>query len=174
VPPVIGGEERFSIGAPTYQSVMGHTVLPAEWLASQAALKGPLHGAQGELLAQRLAVERTTLNPQCFGDDVAATHKATRAGVLDAASALRAIEAQELHLSQKFPSAPTRLGSAAIYDSGMGLQRAAMSVPSAAASIFPMVEPPAGVWNPSEDSLTALLEKAGMKPPAAAAAEEGA
>jgi len=174
VPPVVVGVEQFTIGPPGYQSRMGRTVLPAEKFASQVEIKA-LRGSEGTLLAARLAAERTSLNPQVFQDDVPTTQLSMRRGICDAASSLRSVEAQESHLAKKFPSAPVRVGNAAVYASG--LQRAAMSTPSAAASIYPMVEPPATylassvyalehmVWKPSDDSLSALLEKAGMAAP---------
>ena len=179
VPPVLIGEERFTIGPPTYHQTPGHTVLSGERLASQAALY-ELRGAAGELAANRLSLERTTLNPQVFGDDVASTHKSMRHATSDAAGQLRAVMVQEAHLGRKFPSAPTRLGPAALYSSG--LQRTMMSLPTAATTMYPNVETaehhfakfpfPYGEWNqkPHKDSLTALLENFQMVPPAEPAA----
>lgn len=122
--------------------------LPAQRLSDQQELQ-LLQGAKGALAAARLAFERTELNPQVFVDDVVPTKMAMRAAVVDAASTIASIAKQEEYLGIKFPAVPTHLGLAPVYSSG--LQRAAMTTPSAAASLYPMIDAPQG------DSLSALL-----------------
>ena len=114
---------------------------PAEgyaWAESLAPLQGDTIDAR--LIAARLALERTTLNPQMFVDDVKPTEKGTRAAVSDAASAFKTAAKQEAKLSAAFPDLPLRIGNAPTYSSG--LQRAAMPTPTAATTLHPMLEPP--------------------------------
>ena len=179
--------ERFTIGPPGYQSLKGFTVLSGESFASQDKLR-PLSAGhyQSSALAGRLAVERNTLNPQQFVDDVASTQQSMRKSIVNAAVSVRSYKEQEVHIGNKFPSAPTRIGSAPkhvaagtaygsapVYSSG--LQRAWMSTPSAAATLWPMVEPSgldkqldaSTVWKPSKHSLFTILQKRSdeLKPP---------
>lgn len=112
--------------------------------------------------AARIALERTTLNPQMFVDDVAPTERSLVLAVSDASVAFKAIKKQEAKLWTAFPDLPLRIGNAPTYSSG--LQRATMPTPTAAATLHPMLEPP------STDSLSALLRK----PPVAAQPDEDA
>ena len=140
----------------------GESVLAAERFADQAEVKA-LQGAESALIAARLARERTNLNPQVFNDDLPRTKEAARAAVVDASGALRAIDRQELKLGRKFPTVPTHLAKAPVYSSQ--LQRTAMPTPSAAASLYPMLE------SPGPDSLSALLLRSRREP--GAEGEEG-
>lgn len=135
----------------------GESVLAAERYADQAEVKA-LQGAESALLKARLARERTNLNPQVFHDDLPRTTAAARAAMVDASAALRSIDRQELKLGRKFPTVPTHLPGthAPVYSSQ--LQRAAMSTPSAASSLYPMLE------SPGPDSLSALLRRPRRQP----------
>ena len=150
MPAVVIKQEQHTTGPPGYQQSAGYTVLPAEHFALQSKLSS-LKGREGALLTARLAVERTNLNPQFFQDDVPPTQTSLRKGIVDAALSISDADTQEAHLRRKFPSAPARLAAAPVYSSG--LQRATMCTPSAAASLYPMLE------QPSEGSLTALLQR---------------
>ena len=68
---------------------------------------------------------------------------------MDAASSIQLIAKQENYLTRKFPVVPTHLGLSPVYSSG--LQQSAMSAPSAAISLYPMLETPKAI------TLSALL-----------------
>jgi hypothetical protein len=127
-----------------------HSVFPAEKYAF-ASSAAELQGGTPDALTTvaRIARERTERNPQMFVDDVAPTLQATRAAVSDAGAAFAAIDAQEAKLTTAFPELPLRIGNAPTYSSG--LQRTAMATPSAAATLYPMLEPPPA------DALSRLL-----------------
>ena len=137
-----------------------NSVFPAEGYGYATSLQ-TLQGGTADALttAARIALERTTRNPQMFNADVVPTEKTTRAAVTDAAAAFKVIAKQEAKLSAAFPDLPLRIGHAPTYSSG--LQRATMVTPTAAASLHPMLEPP------PTDALSAMIRKAGEKPPPA-------
>lgn len=117
-----------------------------------------LQGAEPAAIATTAAIglERLSRNPQLFNDDVAQTQHGQRATIVDAAGAFEKIDVQEARLAEAFPDLPLRIGNAPTYSSG--LQRSAMPTPTAAATLYPMLEPP------PVESLSRLL---GMPRPAA-------
>ena len=128
------------------------SVYPAEQYGMAESLE-VLQGATPDALTlgARIALERTTKNPQMFGDDVPPTKRNARMMMTDAAGFFAATKEQEEKLSNAFPPSevPLRIGNAPTYASG--LQRTAMSTPTAAVTLFPMLaEPPV-------ESLSALL-----------------
>jgi hypothetical protein len=160
-----------------------HSVFPAERYAFAETLDA-LQGGGPDALTQTaaIALERSTKNPQFFNDDVAPTKQAQRAAITDADSAFASIHAQEKKLRDAFSSneCPLRIGNAPTYSSG--LQHAYQSTPTAAVSLFPLLEYPREGAAPGEDtnpalteiSLSRLIHDAGLKAAAEkAAAEEG-
>ena len=90
-----------------------NSVFPAEGYGYATSLQ-TLQGGTADALttAARIALERTTRNPQMFNDDVVPTEKTTRAAVTDAAAAFKVIAKQEAKLSAAFPDLPLRIGHA--------------------------------------------------------------
>ena len=105
----------------------------------------------------RLAVSNA--NPELFWDDVALSETGLRAGVLDAALKMREADKQAIYLKAAFPSVPTTHAGQPLYQ-GQQLQ-SYVTVPSAAATLLPVLEPPTDL------SLAKML--ATPKPPAAEA-----
>lgn len=140
----------FAVQAPPVP--MEDSVLPAERLATTGELRSLQHDtADARTISGHTARERTLRNPQVFADDVPPTLTSTRATVMDATSAFAAIAKQEARLYDAYgDDVPTSVAGAPVYSSG--LQRAAMATPTAAATLYPMLEPP-----PAE-SLSSLLK----------------
>ena len=105
----------------------------------------------------RLAVSNA--NPELFWDDVELTTNGLRTGVLDAAVKMREADKQAIYLKAAFPSVPVRHAGQPLYQ-GQQLQ-SYVTVPSAAATLLPVLEPPTDV------SLAKMLA---APPPAAAEA----
>ena len=135
---------------------MENSCYPAERYGMADTL-AELQGGTPEALtmASRIALERTTRNPQKFNDDVKPTEAALRATVVLADSHFQRLKEQEDKLLNAFPDLPLRVGNAPTYSSGM--QRASMNTPSAAATLYPMLEPP------PVEALSRLLSVEGAK-----------
>jgi hypothetical protein len=140
------------------------SVFPAERYGMQDTL-GSIQGDSPDALTlkARIARERSTKNPQMFNDDVPLSNQSMRATILDAKTRFGNISRQEAKLSTAFTESevPLRIGDAPTYSSG--LQRATMGVPTAAATLYPMLAPPPA------SSLSGMLLAPRPPPPA----EEG-
>ena len=116
---------------------------------------------EDRIASVRLAVSEA--NPELFWDDVELSNNGLRTGVLEAAEQMREADKQAIYLKAAFPSVPTRHAGQPLYQAQQ--LQSWVSVPSAAATLLPVLEPPSDV------SLAKMLATP-PPPPAAEAAPE--
>jgi len=117
--------------------------------------------SEDRIASVRLAVSEA--NPELFWDDVELSNNGLRTGVLEAAVQMREADKQAIYLKAAFPSVPTRHAGQPLYQAQQ--LQSWVSVPSAAATLLPVLEPPSDV------SLAKMLATP-PPPPAAEAAPE--